>query len=125
MKERKVQVVLNSNRVLLPSQMDVLNKTFGEGKWEVFSVPVSEGIDHMTQNIIADRLLMFDVVFATPIPYMMARLSYRSGVLNMRNIYILHNDSRPTKSVYNKKKRQYEMIHVLPETNWVILPIFE
>lgn len=123
----KVKVIMNEQHSLLEEQERILNEKFGE--WEILSVP-SKGwnISEMDEVIRKEFSYWEVAVFASPIPYLIKRLSFRTGAqhvdfiegldlrLNAGQVFIFHNDKREKKELPNGK-----VIFTVAKTGWELV----
>src|SRR5690625_2668417 len=75
----KILVIINEQHELLEEQKTILNKEYGTS-WEIFNVP-AEGwtLPQMNDYILPHLLKADTIVFASPIPYLIMKLSQLSG----------------------------------------------
>ncbi len=125
----KTLLVINEQHSLMPEQETLLKEKFGT--WESVLVPASGWTrDYMEgqARIWADRHL--NIVFASPIPTLLALVSYYAGYgkggidagqgfigLGM-HVFILHNDKREKKELPNGK-----IINAVSSTGWQLVPV--
>ena len=108
----KVKVILNEQHKLMAEQARVLNENFGEGNWELFSVPAN-GWKLEEMSKVAKELdeTTEVVVFASPIPALMVILSSKGVTFTA-----FHNDNRVKKELPNGK-----IIMTVAQEGWVIV----
>lgn len=115
---KKAKVVLNEQHTLMEDQVKLLNEKFGLDGWEIYPVPSSGWtLSQMKEIIEKDRLYNFDVVFSSPVPYMLGSLAVRASVSG-RRVYVFHNDRREKKELPHGK-----VIHVVARTGWELVEI--
>jgi hypothetical protein len=112
-------VVLNEQHSLMEEQVSLLNEQFGEN-WEIVSVP-SKGwtIDEQHQKVVKLVNNYGDVVFASPVPYLMKEVSRESIIgenISLFNVYVFHNDNREKKELPNGK-----IIFTVAKTGWQLV----
>lgn len=107
MKKRTV-VIMNESHSLLPQQEALLKDEFDT--YEILPVP-AEGWTREEMNDIHDHLTTIDqgwndVVFVSPIPYLLGRIANTAGFANgydyggstlrgaFTSVYLFHNDRR-------------------------------
>lgn len=122
-----VKVILNEQHSLMEQQKTLLDQIFGERKWDFLKVP-SNGWSLEEQIKIANSLVgtVFEkstIVFASPIPVLMARLSSLMGEqkalqIQGTKIFILHNDQREKKELPGGK-----IIQVVAKEGWQLVEI--
>jgi len=124
----KVKVLLNEQHSLLKEQEQILNEKFGDS-WEILSVPSKGWSIKEMDEIIRKEFSYWEVaVFASPIPYLIKRLSFRCGAqhvdfiegldlrLNAGQVFIFHNDKREKKELPNGK-----VIFTVAKTGWKLV----
>src|SRR5690625_5262425 len=102
-----VKIILNEQHSLLDNQKEVLEERYGDD-YEIFSVPAKgwtvEEMDKISEELEDENL----VIFASPVPYLLMKLTYRRGLaagVNMSSdedrhsapVGIFHNDHRKKK----------------------------
>lgn len=122
-----VKVILNEQHSLMESQKAILDKTFGENGWEFLKVPAN-GWSLEEQIKIANSLVgtVFEkstIVFASPIPVLMSRLSSLMGEqkalqIQGTKIFVMHNDRREKKELPGGK-----VISVVAKEGWQLVEI--
>lgn len=120
---KKILVVLNEQHKLLPEQVELLHQA---GKYEIVPIPATGWtLDQMEAE--HKKLMGNVVVFASPVPVLLAKLSYSSGYAcdeHCRNLNgplegvgtrvgVLHNDRREKKELPNGK-----IIQTVAQTGW-------
>jgi hypothetical protein len=122
-----VLVVMNEQHSLLPEQERILRGRFGG--WEVVKVP-ARGWTRAEMDAIANRILgvaaagVVHVVFVSPVPYLLARLSYIAGSCTnapCRNlvVWLFHNDRREKvelpdgRIIYRVPREGWELVRVV------------
>lgn len=123
----KAKVILNEQHSLMDSQKAILDQTFEENGWEFLKVPAN-GWTLEEQIKIANSLVgtVFEkstIIFASPVPVLMARLSSLMGEqkalkIQGTQIFILHNDKREKKELPNGK-----IIQVVAQEGWQLVEI--
>ena len=127
--EKKVYVIINEQHKLFAEQKKLLNRKFGNG-WEFLKVPAAGWSLEKQRDIIKKRFQRGEIaVFASPIPYLLYRLSWSSGAWancqgnNLpdnfafcREVWIFHNDVREKKELPNGK-----IIQVVAEKGWQLV----
>jgi len=121
----KVYVIKNEQHSLFEEQIQILEKRFGS--YEEYLAPTNgwtlkemqQHVDFLYQN--ADI-----VVFASPVPYILMRLSYlaaqcmdmNTGVkaYALERVYVFHNDRREKKELPNGK-----IIQTVSSTGWELV----
>ena len=131
-----VKVVMSEQHSLLPEQEMLLNNAFpayemaaeyGEEQvgycWEILPVPADGWNLNQMDEVIRDLKDVDTVVFVSPIPYLLAKLSREhdyvtdSEVLH-RDVRLFHNDQREKKELPNGR-----MISVVAQTGWQLIKI--
>jgi len=112
----KVKVVLNEQHTLLDNQKELISNKFGD-QWEILSVPAA-GWNRKEIGEVAKRLVNDTVVFASPIPLLLATLAYEQGCGSTCSVFLLHNDVREKKELPTGK-----VISVVAKTGWELIPI--
>ena len=105
-----VLVLLNEQHTLTDSQQAVLFASFGDA-WKIEPVPASGWTAEQMRGISAG--FMGNVVFASPVPYLMALMANRWD-----NTYLFHNDKREKKELPNGA-----IIMVVAKEGWQLLEI--
>ena len=126
MKKVKVKIIINEQHNLLPDQDRVLKETFSEEKHQFEFVKSPAGgwtLEEMNEKI--KELQQADIiVFVSPIPYMLKRLSYSEGYnaayeppfpphLHAPRVLVFHNDRREKKELPGGR-----IIQVVAQTGW-------
>ncbi|NLA24201.1 MAG: hypothetical protein GX879_04465 [Bacteroidales bacterium] len=131
----KVIIVINEAHLLLTEQQEIIKNKFNNKHYdyENLSVPMGgwnlEQMEDEVQKIKNDPHCNH-VVFVSPIPYMIKRLSYISGyahidhcrlangplVGNNTFVYVFHNDKREKKELPNGK-----IIQAIAKTGWQLV----
>ena len=123
-KGMEVKVILNEQHSLTPVQEELLNETFKECGWSILPVP-AQGWTKDEQNKIASNLegyynLNRGIVFVSPVPYLLARLSkisggeYATGIIGFTRVYLMHNDKR------EKVQKGDKIIYTVAKDGWTI-----
>ncbi|HBF78254.1 MULTISPECIES: hypothetical protein [Clostridium] len=122
----KVKVILNEQHQLMGEQKQILDKKFPEG-WEIISVPAT-GWMLKEVNKAAEELRGQTVVFASPIPALIEKLSFQQGSEWGRffetgvecetntHVFVFHNDKREKKELPGGK-----VIQVVASTGWQLV----
>ena len=113
---KKNIVIINEQHSLLPSQTEALNRE--NTPYELYKIP-AKGLNLIEQTLLAGKLEEMEdinVIFASPIPLLLAQLSYNRKV----RVGIFHNDNREKKELPNGK-----IIFTVPENGWQIVWIGE
>jgi hypothetical protein len=131
-KAQKAQVVINTNHQLLPEQERLLNQFFPYG-WERLDIP-AEGLSLGQQVALCAKFNGEDVVFASPVPFLLARLAYASGAWDataatasnhmadevyIGRVYVFHNDQRVAKEVPDGHGG-VKVIHTVAPEGWTL-----
>ena len=119
-REGRAVVFLNEQHTLLPSQEAALNARFEH--WSIISVPATGWtLDQM--NVELDHIsLLSDVVFGSPIPYMIGRASSQAFRCAW-GVFILHNDKRCAKEIIDRETGQTKVIHTLAADGWQLIKV--
>lgn len=125
MKKTKVVVVMNEQHTLIAEQERILNESFES--YEFLHSPASGWtIEEMNEKI--KELQQADiVVFVSPIPYLIKRLSYSEGYNaayeppfpphpHVPRVLIFHNDRREKKELPDGR-----VIQVIAQTGWRLI----
>jgi len=112
-------VVINESHKLLPEQEKILNTNY---KKVLFLTPPIKGwtikeMSNIIENDIKPMInLGYDVVFVSPIPYLLLKLSEYCFKNNTSGkIRIFHNDKREKKEINGK------IIHVVAKEGWQLI----
>lgn len=119
-----VVVILNEQHTLTSAQEELLNETFKECGWRIMPVP-AKGWTVEEQNKIARQLegyynLNRGIVFVSPVPYLLARLSkvsggeYVTGIIGFTRVYLMHNDKR------EKVQKGDKVFYTVAQDGWTI-----
>jgi len=120
-------VVINRQHRILPEQYNILKKEFG--KFYKIQVP-PEGWTLTQQMSLVEKLSELadkhgiNVVFISPVPLLIALLSYESALrkhikhAKPLNVYIFHNDKRIKKELPDGR-----VISVIPEEGWKLVEV--
>lgn len=119
-------VVINEAHSILPNQKTLLDEKFPEG-YEILSVP-EMGWTKKEMDEQNNKILQHDnAVFVSPIPYMIAALSFDSGyyrcmddnqLKDLFTVFIFHNDVREKKELPNGK-----IIFTVAKEGWELIEI--
>lgn len=117
MSEKKVIVVINEQHKLLPVQEELLKEHFSS--WEMYHVP-SQGLTTNEQQRLISQWYnkVSDIVFISPIPYLLARLSYYAGADEYDiapNVWLFLNNKREKKEVDGK------IVYTVPQNGWFLV----
>ena len=110
----KTIVLLNEQHSLMPDQERILNEKYGKD-WEIMPIPKDGWTADQMKNATKDIINMYDdgdVVFASPVPYLIKLLVGELGGF----VKIFHNDHREKKELPNGK-----IIMVVAQTGWQLL----
>ncbi len=122
MKTEKVMLVINEQHELLPSQREQLGYNFPESEVEKVLVPAEGWTIEEMERILSERLWGNFVVFVSPIPYLIKKLSFCEGLGvggqkgYTTKTFLFHNDRREKKELPNGK-----VISVLAKEGWQIV----
>ena len=98
----KTVVVINQQHSLFPIQRDLLDQKFPG--WEPRFIPASGWSLEQQIHFCKEELVgVGSVVFVSPVPYILARLSFLSGQGIPIGIYIFINEKRVKKELPNGK----------------------
>ena len=118
---KKALVLLNEQHSLMEDQERVLNEKFDEG-WEIYPVPAEGWPLQEMANIIC-HFKGRDVVFASPIPFLITRLSWLEGRESEEgpaSVRVFHNDNRVAREVPDGKGG-VRLIHSVAPTGWKLV----
>ena len=107
-------VILNEQHSLMDNQKEVLNAKYDDN-WEILDVPKNGWTADQMKSVSKDIVGMADdgdVIFASPIPYLIKLLVGELGGF----VKIFHNDNREKKELPNGK-----IIMVVAQTGWQLL----
>lgn len=118
-------LIINEQHSLFPEQESLLRDFCPKG-YETITVP-KEGWNRDEMDFWIKNLRGNEVVFASPIPYMLAKLAYINGYDNGADIarggtgsdwvvLVFHNDRREKKELPGGK-----VIQVVSSTGWELL----
>lgn len=119
----KAKIVMNEQHTLLSDQTRVLDEHF-PGGWSLLPVP-ADGWTLAEMRKIASRICVGNVVFASPVPALLAMLAresgWRSGIkdqisLEPLRVWVLHNDNRVAKELPGGK-----IVHTVSPDGWVLV----
>ena len=127
MKNQNNYVIMNEQHTMLAEQEAILKEEFGS--YSLYSVP-SSGWSSGEMEQVVDELLGNTVVFISPVPYVLARLSFWQGYgeagslpevgLPLKGegteVFLFHNSNREKKELPNGK-----VISVISQTGWELL----
>ena len=119
-REGTALVFLNEQHTLLPSQEDALNARFET--WNLIRVPATGWTLSEMDETLNAILPMTNVVFGSPIPYMIGAASSRARN-EMWGVFILHNDKRCAKEVKDRETGQTKVIHTLAPDGWQLVQV--
>lgn len=126
----KAIIVMNESHDLLPEQEKILKESYVEG-YEILSVPTTgwnlEEMDEVIEKITSSeygRENWLDVVFVSPIPYMIRELTRREIYAPSAEycedtglrVRIFHNDHREKKELPNG-----QIIQVVSKSGWQLV----
>ena len=131
----KAIVFINEQHRLLDEQHQLLDENFGD--WDTCSIP-STGWTLDQQKEVSQRYfksphaggLGYDAaVFASPVPWLLSRLSFAAGAWSWGEsinhsadellcgvVYVFHNDRRVAKELPNGK-----VVHTIAPTGWQLV----
>ena len=111
----KAKLVINEQHKLLPNQEQVLKE---EGiEYELVKIP-SDGLTIDQQFELADELSKEEaVVFVSPVPIVLAHLSYLRGCGVGTKIYVFANDKR------EKIEQNGKIIYTVAKDGWKLVSI--
>lgn len=125
--QTKAKVIINEQHCLFKEQETMLNTKYGVIGWERYNVPSCGWTMEEQKN--QERKLAGqkgDVIFASPVPFLLAALSWRHGENCSAepgawstidcSVFLFHNDNRVKKELSNGK-----MIQTVSSTGWVIV----
>lgn len=123
-----VKVILNEQHSLMEQQKTLLDQTFGENGWEFLKVPANgwtlEEQIEIAKSLVGVQFHESKVVFASPVPILLAKLSYLAGSfkeavgINATQVFVLHNDRREKKELPGGK-----VISVVAKEGWQLVEI--
>ena len=124
----KTFVIISRQHELFPEQYNILKKEFG--KFHYIRVP-PEGWTLAEQTALVEKLSQLtekygglNVVFVSPVPLLLALLSYESALrkhvkhAEPLNVYIFHNDHREKKVLPDGR-----IITVVPREGWKLVEV--
>ena len=124
----KTFVVINRQHELFPEQYNILKKEFG--KFHYIRIP-PEGWTLSEQMKLIEKLSQLtekysglNVVFASPVPILIAFLSYESALrkhikhTEPLNVFIFHNGHREKRVLPDGR-----IITVIPKTGWKLVEV--
>lgn len=122
----KAKVIINEQHSLMEEQKNILEAKYCAGGWECYLVPAkgwSLSEQREQESILASQ--SGDVIFASPVPFLLAALSWRHGencsaeqgaYISMHcGVYLFHNDNREKVELPNGK-----IINTVAKTGWVL-----
>jgi hypothetical protein len=121
-------VIINEQHTLLPDQKRLLDEFCGSDGYAILEIPFAGWTWEQQQD--AMRVLSGDVIFVSPIPAMIARLSYKSGQWSVTgneatrkagegivpNVFVMANDQREKKELPDGI-----VISVTAKTGWYLV----
>lgn len=122
-----VKVILNEQHSLMESQKAILDKTFGENGWEFLKVPANgwtlEEQIEISKSLVGTVFEKSTIIFASPIPVLMSRLSSLMGEqkslqIQGTQVFVMHNDRREKKELPGGK-----VISVVAKEGWQLVEI--
>lgn len=94
----KAVVVMNESHSILPEQEKILNERFGDD-WNFYLIP-KEGWNLQDMDNVFTTLVQYpNVIFVSPVPYLIKKLSYYQGEGYNIKVYVFHNDKREKKTL--------------------------
>ena len=119
MLRRKTVVILNEQHKLLPLQIAALELL---DSYEIMSVPAKGWTVQQQYEIAYDILHKVDgwgnIVFASPVPVLLAVLSTILSQDSRYEIYVFHNDKREKKELSNGR-----IIYTVAQEGWQLVSI--
>lgn len=130
---QKLEIVINEQHSLKKEQRELLEKQFPLNRWNHNYIKVPEaGWSFDEQNQQAGELTGKTVVFVSPVPYVLAKLSFWQGYGEAGSLpevglplkggeteaFLFHNDNREKKELPNGRT-----ISVVAETGWELVSI--
>lgn len=125
-KSDKTFVIMNASHSLLDDQKNILKKQFKD--YDLVSVPL-DGWTLSDMDKMIDKLRGSTVIFVSPIPYMIKRLSYYQGYAHPDHclingplvgldtiVHVFHNDSRIKKTLPDGR-----VIMTVAPTGWQLV----
>jgi len=119
------KVIINEQHKLLEDQERILNEKFST--WDLYKVP-ADGWNVAQIEKVEEELRNEVVIFCSPIPLLIARLSENLGYLRrnfignddkkLPEVLIFHNDHREKKELPNGK-----VISVVAQTGWELISV--
>ena len=119
-----IRLIINEQHNLFPEQERLLEQ-FSNQDLEVIKVPAN-GWTLTEMKAIAREITNGTVIFASPIPYLLSRLSFDSGHQHGENfmgavgtplrVLVFHNDNRIKKELLNGK-----IIQTVAPEGWVLV----
>ena len=114
-------IIINETHSLLPKQEELLRERFDD--FELLRVP-SRGWTRSEMEKVLKELYGRNVVFVSPIPYMVASLSFYAGFARGKDFYgepgrvfIFHNDRR------RKEEIDGRIISKIDPKGWELIEI--
>ena len=123
---KKAIVIINEQHTMFPQQVELLNSTYDE--WETLLVPAA-GWSKEEQEEKSGEIQNHwrDIVFASPVPYLMIMCAQREGKAieaqywgqhspETSCVYLLHNDKREKKELPGGK-----IINAVAQDGWALV----
>jgi len=117
-------VLINEQHSVMDQQRELLNSLYGLDQWSLLKIP-SNGLNVDQQEDLGEELSKViyhseaDIVFASPVPFLLTLLAYADGRANRETgacVKVFHNDQRVKKELPNGK-----IIYTVAPTGWVIV----
>ena len=113
----KTLVLMNQQHDLFPIQKELLNQKFPG--WKPVFIPASGWSLEQQIHFCKEELVgVGSVVFVSPVPYILARLSFLSGQGRPLAVYVFVNDKRVKKELPNGK-----IIQTVASDGWKLIII--
>lgn len=96
----KAKVVINERHSIIMDQSNLLNETFGKDNWEVVQIEDEKWSEEYLTNLRYElEEGCRNVVFISPCPFLIAEMSFYSGLFKERGefypmIWIMHSNSK-------------------------------
>lgn len=121
---KKNVVIINEQHQLLEGQKTLLDKTFGIDGWELKLAPAIGWTKEEINVVYKELCHPGSVTFISPVPLLMAQLSYYTGVSDSVGsadfrVFLFHNDKREKKELPGGK-----IIQVISKDGWELVKVF-
>lgn len=104
---RKAAVIMNETHAMFPEQRECLRRMFGT-YINIISLPEEGATYDQMEELMIDMVRQedTDIVFISPVPYMLMRLAKMQGAgeLGERNVYMFHRDIRIKAFLKNRRE---------------------